>query len=116
MDILQTVVIIVFAAAVGEGINEFFVLPWLDAVKGRWNETARIQVYRMWSGLVGVGIAWELNLDVFALLSANPLHPIVGNILTGLLLGRGSNWLHELLKKFVLSNELRKTDLALMQK
>lgn len=30
MEIVATVALIVLGAAVGEGINEFFFLPWLD--------------------------------------------------------------------------------------
>lgn len=56
-----------------------------------------------WSGLVGVGIAWKLNLLVLALLGAQLRHPLVENILTGLLIGRGSNWVHNFLRKFALS-------------
>lgn len=115
MDVLQIVLLIVFAAAVGEGINEFFFLPWFDGFKQPekpdeseeerkkrlWRETVRVQLMRLWSGFVGIFIAWELSLLVFSLLGAHLRHPLVENILTGLLIGRGSNWIHELLKKFV---------------
>lgn len=107
MDTVKLVVLIVFAATTGEGINEFFFLPWLDGLKDKWNETVRIQVMRLWSGLVGVGIAWELNLNVFALLNADLRHPLMGNVLTGLLIGRGSNWVHELLKRFIAETDLK---------
>ena len=114
-DTLGTIAILLLAAAAGEGINEFFMLPFLDMIKqkyeaklqerGRewpqWAETLRIQIYRLWSGAVGIGIAWELQLDIFGLLGVWPLHPIVGNIITGLLIGRGSNYLHDLIKKWV---------------
>jgi hypothetical protein len=113
MDIANTIALIVLAAAVGEGINEFFFIPWLDVAKGKINETARVQLIRLWSGLVGVGIAWELQLDVFALLGADMRHGVVGQVLTGLLLGRGSNYVHELIKRFVLGNEQRELQVAL---
>jgi hypothetical protein len=107
VELTQRVLLIVFASAVGEGINEFFFLPWMDGLKNRLNETVRVQTMRIWSGLVGICIAWELNLDVFSLLGATLRHPLVGNVLTGLLLGRGSNWVHELIKRLVLDNELK---------
>ncbi len=113
MDIANTIALILLAAGVGEGINEFFFIPWLDVVKDKWNETARVQIIRLWSGLVGVGIAWELQLDVFALLGADMRHGVVGQILTGLLLGRGSNWVHELIKRFVLGNEQRELEMLI---
>lgn len=101
MGIAQTIVVLILAAAVGEGINEFFFLPWLDNLKGKWDECTRVQVMRLWSGLVGVGIAWELSLNVFGLLGAGLNHPLVGNILTGLLIGRGSNYVHALISRYV---------------
>jgi len=76
-------------------------------VKGKWNETVRVQVMRLWSGLVGIGIAWELGLDIFSLLNVQPLHEAAGWILTGLLLGRGSNWIHELIKSLILNNQVK---------
>lgn len=107
MDILQQTLLIVFAAAVGEGINEFFFLPWFDGLKDKLNETVRVQIMRLWSGAVGVGIAWELGLSIFALLGATLRHPTMGYVLTGLLIGRGSNWVHELLKRFVAETQLK---------
>ena len=101
MDTVQTVVILIFAAAVGEGINEYFFLPWLDTFKDKWNEVVRVQVLRLWSGLVGIGIAWELQLCVFDLLGAELRHELVGFVLTGLLIGRGSNSIHQLIKKHI---------------
>jgi len=98
----SAVILIVLAAAVGEGVNEFFFLPWLDGAKGKWHETVRVQVCRLWSGAVGVAIAWELQLDVFSLLDARPRHAMFGFALTGLLIGRGANWVHDLIKRFVL--------------
>lgn len=107
MDVLQVVLLIVFAAAIGEGINEFFFLPWLDPLKdpegnkGKWRETIRVQLMRLWSGAVGIFIALGLNVCVFSLLGAEFNPPVAGKILTGLLIGRGSNWVHELLNQFV---------------
>lgn len=115
MDIATKVVLIVFAAATGEGVNEFFFLPWLDGLKDKINETVRVQAMRLWSGLVGVGIAWELNLDVFALLGGELRHPLAGNILTGLLIGRGSNWVHELLKRFITETQIKVLEKGLLE-
>jgi len=102
VNIAQSVLLIVLAAAAGEGVNEFFFLPWLDSAKGKWDELIRVQVCRLWSGAVGVVIAYELQIDVFALLEARPVHAWFGWALTGLLIGRGANWIHDLIKRFVL--------------
>lgn len=105
MEITTTIILIVLGAAVGEGINEFFFLPWLDLAKGKLNEVTRIQLARLWSGVVGVVLAFELALDVFALLGAAIRHEWVGYVLTGLLIGRGSNYVHDLLKRYITQPE-----------
>lgn len=101
MELAQKVILLLFAAAVGEGINEFFFLPWLDPFKEKMNEIVRVQILRLWSGLVGILIAWQLSLNIFELLGATLVWPVMGFILTGLLLGRGSNYLHDLLKRYI---------------
>jgi len=105
MELAIKIAVLVLAAAVGEGINEFFFIPWLDMAKGKWNEVVRVQLARIWSGLVGVAIAWELGLSIFALLGVEPLHPIMGYVLTGLLIGRGSNYVHEFINRFVTATQ-----------
>lgn len=112
--LLGKALIIVLAAVAGEGINEFFFFPWLDALKGKLNEIIRVQILRVWSGLVGVGVAWQFDLDIFRLLDNPAKNPLVGVVITGLLIGRGSNYVHELLKSFILGNEQRFASLDLI--
>lgn len=110
MELAQRVILLLLAAAVGEGINEFFFLPWFDGLKvpegetskrSRWCETVRIQCMRLWSGAVGIFIAWQLSLEIFGMLGATLVWPVAGYVLTGLVVGRGSNYLHELLKRYI---------------
>lgn len=103
-EILQRVALFVLASAVGEGISEFFVMPFIDMLRARISDALRQQLGRLWSGALGVLIAWELGTDVFSLLGAQVVHPVVGLVLTGLLFGRGSNWVHEFIKRLVLGN------------
>ena len=109
MELATKIAVLVLAAAVGEGINEFFFIPWLDLLRDEWNETVRIQIARIWSGLVGVAIAWELSLSIFALLGVELRHPVVSYVLTGLLIGRGSNYIHEFVNRFVAETYQKKT-------
>lgn len=89
----------IFAFA-GEAVNEFLIAPWMDLLKDKLNDVIRQQAMRLWSAGVGVLIAYEFEADVFALLGAQARQPLFGIVLTGILLGRGSNWIHEMLKKF----------------
>lgn len=105
METLEKGMLILFAAFVGESINEFLFMPFFDLLKDKVNEILRGQLVRLWSCFVGIFIAFEFQLGVFALLNAVAVEPWVDFVLTGALLGRGSNFIHELLKRFVLRNE-----------
>jgi hypothetical protein len=107
MDVLSGAVLVVLAAAVGEGVSEFFFTPFFDLLKGKVSETLRVQMVRLWSGAVGVVIALELGLDVFGLVGATMIHPVAGQIATGLLVGRGSNYVHEFINSFIINNKLK---------
>lgn len=48
---------------------------------------------------LGCLISFNLNLDVFALIGLNEVNSIVGIILTGILISRGSNYVFELYNK-----------------
>ena len=95
------VVFIIVAATVGEAINEFLFMPIFDLLKGRIDEGLRTIAVRLWSGLVGVGLALEFGLGLFALLDMQAFHPWADQVVTGLLIGRGSNYVHELVNKLV---------------
>ena len=99
--------LVLFASVINEAVNEFFFTPFLDLLRDRIDETVRVQIIRLWSGIVGIGIAYEFQLMLFAMMGTGALHPWADIALTGLLLGRGSNFIHDLLKRFVLGNEDR---------
>jgi len=67
--------------------------------------------WRYWASLVlalGVSIlvAYNWDLDLFSILLGEGNLPFVGAILTGVIISRGSNYMHELLK--LLSETTRK--------
>lgn len=114
MDVLETVILVIFAAAVGEAVCEFLFMPIFDKLQkvGWLDADFTVLAQQWWSALVGVAIAYELSLDVFVLLGGAVLHPWVGWVFTGCIIGRGSNFVHDLLKRQVLENELRAADLV----
>ena len=107
-EMVKSVVAALFAAFVGESIIEFLVAPYLDLLKERINETVRVQLLRSLSATLGVFIAWEFNFALFALLGINAQHPLADIVLTGILFGRGSNWVHGMLTRFFLGVEEEK--------
>ena len=50
--------------------------------------------------LLGCLIAFNLRLDFFQILGFEEVNAIVGTILTGILISRGSNYVYELYDKF----------------
>lgn len=48
---------------------------------------------------LGVGIAVGFQLDLFGAFDMTAVHPLVAFVLTGLLIGGGSNLLHDILQR-----------------
>lgn len=78
------------AAVVIEGIVSYIT----TIVKGKKIE---------WKIILAIGlgclISFNLHLDVFALIGLNEVNSVVGIILTGVLISRGSNYVFELYDK-----------------
>ena len=102
MDIFQKVLMIVFGAAAGEGIIEFLVAP---VVKMLWDKDEQLELRtianNLFSALLGVLLAIGFDLRAFAVFQASETFPFLDNVITGLLIGRGSSWVHNLFKRFL---------------
>lgn len=48
---------------------------------------------------VGITVALTVNFDILKVLEFNPVIPYVGVVLSGILISRGGNFVHELIKK-----------------
>ena len=77
----------IVAAVIVEGI-----LSYTDSIitkkKVNWKIIVAI--------ILGCLVSFNLNLDFFAMLGMNERYGIVGMILTGILISRGSNYVYEL--------------------
>ena len=109
-ELFKQVLLILFAAAVGEATIEFLVAPVIDYFMKRKEgcDTAeeiklRVIVFNGLSGLLGIGIAFAFSLRLFEMLGAINNFVGVDEVLTGIMIGRGSNFVHGLLKKYFLS-------------
>lgn len=49
--------------------------------------------------VVGIVVALSVNLDLLKLMEFNPVIPYVGVVLTGILISRGGNFVHSLIKR-----------------
>lgn len=68
----------------------------VEIIKSVYNER-KINLVVITSILVGLLIAFTLDLDLFKLLGLNAQIDYVGLIATGMIISRGSNYVHDLL-------------------
>lgn len=80
---------IVVAAMLSEAVWETGKMVW---------QKGKVSVDRVGALVVGLLIAVGAGLDMFLLVGINFFHPLIGPILTGVLLSRGANFVHDLLK------------------
>jgi hypothetical protein len=107
MDILQKMFAILLAAAAGEAIIEFVFSPPVTLIL-RWvcrNKSAEASelihktAFQWLSALLGIGIALNFELGFFGAFGFTGHVAYVDLALTGALIGRGSNWVHDFVKK-----------------
>ncbi len=87
-EVLTSLAIVAFLASVSEALVEFFVVP-------AWS---KVKLDTFWLMYVGAAVAAGLVFLSGQNLLAGYLPPqleIVGRVLTALLAGRGSNWVHD---------------------
>lgn len=80
---------LVFLAVVVEGLIAYVKMAVVDKTI-QWQVVASI--------VLGVLVAVVYNCDLFAMFGLGASVPYVGNVLTGILLSRGSNYANDLLK------------------
>lgn len=90
MSIVEGLLLFVVVAMLGESIWETAKMVWQDG---------KLSVDRIGALVVGLVLAVGLQIDLFAALGCPFKYPWVGMILTGILLSRGSNFIHDLLNK-----------------
>lgn len=93
MDLL---VLILALAALAEGLVEYFLSPWLKLLPAMLAAEAPKYV----AAAVGILLAVCYQADLLAVFGYEAIDPRVGVLLTGILLGRGSNFIHDFVKTY----------------
>lgn len=79
----------------------FFAL-WVEAiiqvVKGVVVAEKKVDVYLIAGIVVGVAVCLIYSVDVPQILGIESSVPFVGSVMTGIVIGRGSNFVHDLIK------------------
>lgn len=106
-EVFTVVGLVLLAAGVGEGVIEFIVSPLLNLFKCTKdipeNLPLRTMILNSASALLGVLISLNFGIGVFVLLGGVDRFTHLDQILTGILVGRGSNYIHSLVEKFILN-------------
>ncbi len=85
----MTIVIVIIAALLAEAIWETMKMIW---------DRGKVSVDRIGALVIGILVAVGAGIDLCALMGLDFVYPLIGQILTGILLSRGANFLHDLLK------------------
>lgn len=95
MEIGQAIILILVAAFLAEAIWETLKMIW---------QPGKLVIDRVGALVVGILIALVFGLNLFTILGFTvqwPALALVGVVLTGILLSRGSNFIHDLLKAII---------------
>ena len=68
-----------------------------ETLKMFW-DGSKVDINRIGSAILGILLCILANVDFFALVGVELSIPIVGVVLSGLLVSRGANFVHDLLK------------------
>ena len=87
---MESLIILVLIALVGESVWETLKMVWQDG---------KISIDRIGALIVALLLSIGTSLDILSLLNIETSIPYLGIILTGVLISRGSNFIHDLLVK-----------------
>lgn len=89
---IQLIILALLAEAIWENLR----MIW---------ENGKFNINRLGALILSIIIAVGTKIDLFELLNLNMFIPVLGSIFTGILISRGANVLHDLLKKIQSLNE-----------
>ena len=91
---MEKLIMLVVVAIIAESVLETLKMTWQDG---------KVKVDRVGALVVSMLIVFGTRLDMLSLLGIETVIPFLGIILTGILISRGSNFIHDLLVR--LSNK-----------
>lgn len=87
---MESLLIIVMIALIAESVWETLKMTWQEG---------KVSIDRIGALVVALVLSIGVKLDILSLLGINTTIPLLGVILTGILISRGSNFIHDLLVK-----------------
>jgi hypothetical protein len=87
---MEKLLVIVMVALIAESVWETLKMTWQEG---------KVSIDRIGALVVALVLSIGVKLDILSLLGINTTIPLLGVILTGILISRGSNFIHDLLSK-----------------
>lgn len=81
-------------------LMSFVVVSIYDIVKGFYKDN-KVNVNSIVTAVFGIILALLAQLDAFALLGIDFVIPFVGQVLTGLVISKGSNYVYDFITKII---------------
>lgn len=121
MQPIASLTLVLLLSFIAEGLTEYFARPFFTPrVPNNNTPPNRIQPLNdarppvipppptvlspMWlryvAALVGIVLSLAYRVDLLAMFGYHAFHPIAGMVLTGILVGRGSNYMHDLVDRY----------------
>lgn len=88
---LETITGLIILSVLIEGIVEYFIASKNPEVKQPWLKYV--------AGALGIAVCLAYRLDLLATLGLASPFPFVGSVLTGFIIGRGSNYLNDFISR-----------------
>jgi TRAP-type mannitol/chloroaromatic compound transport system permease small subunit len=87
---MEKLLIVIMIALIAESVWETLKMTWQEG---------KVSTDRIGALVVALVLCIGVKLDILSLLGINTTIPFLGVILTGILISRGSNFIHDLLVK-----------------
>lgn len=95
----MSIITLLVLAIIVESVWETLKMTWQDG---------KVSIDRIGALVVALVVAIATKFDILALVKVNSSIPLLGVILTGILLSRGSNFIHDLITKLGQATESKK--------
>ena len=92
MEYAQLVVVAVVVEAIWENLK----MIWQEG-KFNWNMVGSL--------VIGIGLCVLTGADIFPVVGLNLIIPYIGSVLTGIIVSRGANFVHDLINKLSVKKE-----------
>ena len=95
---MENIIILLVTSILVESIWETLKMTW---------QNGKLSIDRVGALVVGIVMALITKLDILDVLGIKCVIPIVGYILTGVLISRGANFMHDLIRKVGLEKKVK---------